>query len=385
MRPIIIIFVFLISLMASSFLSASNKDLYQKLDVFGDVFDIIKKNYVEDVNDKEVIEYAINGMLQSLDPHSGYMNTEIYVEMQEETRGEFGGLGIEVTMENGYVKVISPIDDTPAAKAGIRPGDYITHIDDTGVLGLSLQDAVEMLRGPVGSNIIITIVRIGEEDPINVEIKRAIITVRAVRFNREGDVGYIRLISFSEQADKGIKNAVQSLTNEIGESNLVGFILDLRSNPGGLLDQSAKVTDNFLDTGEIVSIKGRNKKDISRFSASRGDITDGKPIIVLINQGSASASEIVAGALQDHKRAIILGEQSYGKGSVQTIFPLKDSSAIKMTTALYFTPSGDSIHEIGITPDIEVEFIYDDESEEEAKDNQLEYALNLLSNEIEKD
>ena len=385
MRPITIIFVFLISLIASSFLSASNKDLYQKLDVFGDVFDIIKKNYVEDVNDKEVIEYAINGMLQSLDPHSGYMNTEIYVEMQEETRGEFGGLGIEVTMENGYVKVISPIDDTPAAKAGIRPGDYITHIDDTGVLGLSLQDAVEMLRGPVGSNIIITIVRIGEEDPINVEIKRAIITVRAVRFNREGDVGYIRLISFSEQADKGIKNAVQSLTNEIGESNLVGFILDLRSNPGGLLDQSAKVTDNFLDTGEIVSIKGRNKKDISRFSASRGDITDGKPIIVLINQGSASASEIVAGALQDHKRAIILGEQSYGKGSVQTIFPLKDSSAIKMTTALYFTPSGDSIHEIGITPDIEVEFIYEDESQEEAKDNQLEYALNLLSNEIEKD
>ena len=385
MRPITVIFVFLISLIASSFLSASNKDLYQKLDVFGDVFDIIKKNYVEDVNDKEVIEYAINGMLQSLDPHSGYMNTEIYVEMQEETRGEFGGLGIEVTMENGYVKVISPIDDTPAAKAGIRPGDYITHIDDTGVLGLSLQDAVEMLRGPVGSNIIITIVRIGEEDPINVEIKRAIITVRAVRFNREGDVGYIRLISFSEQADKGIKNAVQSLTNEIGESNLVGFILDLRSNPGGLLDQSAKVTDNFLDTGEIVSIKGRNKKDISRFSASRGDITDGKPIIVLINQGSASASEIVAGALQDHKRAIILGEQSYGKGSVQTIFPLKDSSAIKMTTALYFTPSGDSIHEIGITPDIEVEFIYEDENQEEAKDNQLEYALNLLSNEIEKD
>ena len=385
MRPITIIFVFLISLIASSFLSASNKDLYQKLDVFGDVFDIIKKNYVEDVNDKEVIEYAINGMLQSLDPHSGYMNTEIYVEMQEETRGEFGGLGIEVTMENGYVKVISPIDDTPAAKAGIRPGDYITHIDDTGVLGLSLQDAVEMLRGPVGSNIIITIVRIGEEDPINVEIKRAIITVRAVRFNREGNVGYIRLISFSEQADKGIKNAVQSLTNEIGESNLVGFILDLRSNPGGLLDQSAKVTNNFLDTGEIVSIKGRNKKDISRFSASRGDITDGKPIIVLINQGSASASEIVAGALQDHKRAIILGEQSYGKGSVQTIFPLKDSSAIKMTTALYFTPSGDSIHEIGITPDIEVEFIYEDESQEEAKDNQLEYALNLLSNEIEKD
>ena len=385
MRPITIIFVFLISLIASSFLSAGNKDLYQKLDVFGDVFDIIKKNYVEDVNDKEVIEYAINGMLQSLDPHSGYMNTEIYVEMQEETRGEFGGLGIEVTMENGYVKVISPIDDTPAAKAGIRPGDYITHIDDTGVLGLSLQDAVEMLRGPVDSNITITIVRIGEEDPIDVEIKRAIITVRAVRFNREGDVGYIRLISFSEQADKGIKNAVQSLTNEIGESNLVGFIIDLRSNPGGLLDQSAKVTDNFLDTGEIVSIKGRNKKDISRFSASRGDITDGKPIIVLINQGSASASEIVAGALQDHKRAIILGEQSYGKGSVQTIFPLKDSSAIKMTTALYFTPSGDSIHEIGITPDIEVEFIYEDESQEEAKDNQLEYALNLLSNEIEKD
>ena len=385
MRPIIIIFVFILSLIASSFLSASNKDLYQKLDVFGDVFDIIKKNYVEDVNDKEVIEYAINGMLQSLDPHSGYMNTEIYTEMQAETRGEFGGLGIEVTMENGYVKVISPIDDTPAAQAGIRPGDYITHIDDKRVLGLSLQDAVEMLRGPVGSNVIITVVRIGEEDPIEVEIKRAIITVRAVRFNREGNVGYIRLISFSEQADKGIKNAVRSLANEIGEPNLVGFILDLRSNPGGLLDQSAKVADNFLDTGEIVSIKGRNKKDISRFSASRGDLANGKPIIVLINQGSASASEIVAGALQDHKRAIIIGEQSYGKGSVQTIFPLKDSSAIKMTTALYFTPSGDSIHEIGIAPDIEVEFIYDDEDQDEVKDNQLEYALNLLSKEIIKD
>ena len=379
MKHFLIIFVFIFTLNISNLIAANNQDLYKKLDVFGDVFDLIKKNYVKEVDDEKVIEYAINGMLQSLDPHSGYMDAEIYVEMKEETKGEFGGLGIEVTMENGYVKVISPIDDTPAAKAGMRPGDYITHIDGEGILGQSLQDAVEKLRGPVGSKIEITVVRLGEKDPLIVTIKRAIITVQAVKYRPEGDVGYIRLISFSEQANKGVKEAIKNLNKEIGIDNLSGFVLDLRSNPGGLLDQSTKVTNNFLSSGEIVSIKGRDKKDISRFSASSGDLTDGKPLIVLINEGSASASEIVAGALQDHKRAIVVGSQSYGKGSVQTIFPLSDSSAIRMTTALYYTPSGDSIHEVGIAPDIEVESTWDLENE---TDNQLEYALNLLSEEI---
>ena len=379
MKSLFIIFTFIFTFNISNLIAANNQDLYKKLDVFGDVFDLIKKNYVEEVDDEKVIEYAINGMLQSLDPHSGYMDAEIYVEMKEETKGEFGGLGIEVTMENGYVKVISPIDDTPAAKAGMRPGDYITHIDGEGILGQSLQDAVEKLRGPVGSKIEITVVRLGEMDPLIITIKRAIITVQAVKYRPEGNIGYIRLISFSEQANKGIKEAIKNLNKEIGINNLSGFILDLRSNPGGLLDQSAKVTNNFLSSGEIVSIKGRDKKDISRFSAFRGDQTDGKPLIVLINEGSASASEIVAGALQDHKRAIVVGSQSYGKGSVQTIFPLSDSSAIRMTTALYYTPSGDSIHEIGISPDIEVESKWDTENQ---SDNQLEYALNLLNVEI---
>ena len=299
MKFLFAILVFSISLFSFNLISASNQNLYKKLDIFGDVFEIIKNNYVEEIDDEKVIEYAINGMLQSLDPHSGYMDTEIFTEMREETKGEFGGLGIEVTMENGYVKVISPIDDTPAQKAGVRPGDFITHIDDTDVLGLSLTEAVDLLRGPVGKSITIKVVRIGQEDTIDITLKRAVITVQAVKYRREGDVGYIRLISFSEQADKGIKDAINSLFREIGENNTIGFILDLRSNPGGLLDQSARVTNNFLDSGEIVSIKGRDKSDISRFTASGSDITKGKPIIVLINQGSASASEIVAGALQD--------------------------------------------------------------------------------------
>jgi len=379
MRIFIVFLVFISTACLSTLLSADNQNLYKKLDVFGDVFDIIKKNYVEEVHDEKVIEYAINGMLQSLDPHSGYMNAEIYIEMQEETKGEFGGLGIEITMENGYIKVISPIDDTPAARAGIRPGDFITHINDEGILGLSLQDTVDKLRGPVGTKLNITVARLGEQEPLVITLKRAIITVQAVKYKPEGNIGYIRLISFSEQANKGIKEAIKNLNKEIGHINLTGYILDLRNNPGGLLDQSTKVTNNFLNSGEIVSIKGRDKKDISRFSASNGDLAKGKPVIVLINEGSASASEIVAGALQDHKRATIVGTQSYGKGSVQTIFPLKDSSAIRMTTALYFTPSGDSIHKIGITPDIEVENFY---NAEEQVDNQLQYALNLLSEEI---
>ena len=353
----------------------NNKDLYEKLDSFGDVFDLIQKNYVEDVEDEKVIEFAINGMLQALDPHSGYMNTDQYIEMQEETEGEFGGLGIEVSMENGFIKIITPIDDTPAAKAGVMPGDYITHINGESIQGQSLQESVEKLRGLVGTSVEISIARAGEDEVLIKSIKRAIITVQAVKFRREDNVGYIRLISFSEQAGKGIKKAIKDLQKEIGEKNISGFILDLRNNPGGLLGQSIDVTNHFLSSGEIVSTKGRDKRNIARFDASKGDLTNGKPLVILINEGSASASEIVAGALQDHKRAIILGAQSYGKGSVQTIFPLNDKSAIRMTTALYYTPSGDSIHKVGVTPDIEVKSDFSNENE---IDKQLEYALDLL-------
>jgi carboxyl-terminal processing protease len=366
--------IFLILIVNSSH-AENNKDLYEKLDSFGDVFDLIQKNYVEDVEDEKVIEFAINGMLQALDPHSGYMNTDQYIEMQEETEGEFGGLGIEVSMENGFIKIITPIDDTPAAKAGVMPGDYITHINGESIQGQSLQESVEKLRGLVGTSVEISIARAGEDEVLIKSIKRAIITVQAVKFRREDNVGYIRLISFSEQAGKGIKKAIKDLQKEIGEKNISGFILDLRNNPGGLLGQSIDVTNHFLSSGEIVSTKGRDKRNIARFDASKGDLTNGKPLIILINEGSASASEIVAGALQDHKRAIILGAQSYGKGSVQTIFPLNDKSAIRMTTALYYTPSGDSIHKVGVTPDIEVKSDFSNENE---IDKQLEYALDLL-------
>ena len=366
--------IFLILIVNSSH-AENNKDLYEKLDSFGDVFDLIQKNYVEDVEDEKVIEFAINGMLQALDPHSGYMNTDQYIEMQEETEGEFGGLGIEVSMENGFIKIITPIDDTPAAKAGVKPGDYITHINGESIQGQSLQESVEKLRGLVGTSVEISIARAGEDEVLIKSIKRAIITVQAVKFRREDNVGYIRLISFSEQAGKGIKKAIKDLQKEIGEKNISGFILDLRNNPGGLLGQSIDVTNHFLSSGEIVSTKGRDKRNIARFDASKGDLTNGKPLVILINEGSASASEIVAGALQDHKRAIILGAQSYGKGSVQTIFPLNDKSAIRMTTALYYTPSGDSIHKVGVTPDIEVKSDFSNENE---IDKQLEYALDLL-------
>ena len=366
--------IFLILIVNSSH-AENNKDLYEKLDSFGDVFDLIQKNYVEDVEDEKVIEFAINGMLQALDPHSGYMNTDQYIEMQEETEGEFGGLGIEVSMENGFIKIITPIDDTPAAKAGVMPGDYITHINGESIQGQSLQESVEKLRGLVGTSVKISIARAGEDEVLIKSIKRAIITVQAVKFRREDNVGYIRLISFSEQAGKGIKKAIKDLQKEIGEKNISGFILDLRNNPGGLLGQSIDVANHFLSSGEIVSTKGRDKRNIARFDASKGDLTNGKPLVILINEGSASASEIVAGALQDHKRAIILGAQSYGKGSVQTIFPLNDRSAIRMTTALYYTPSGDSIHKVGVTPDIEVKSDFSNENE---IDKQLEYALDLL-------
>ena len=372
------IYTFLFVLFLSFSLNASNENLYKKLNTFGDVFETIRSNYVTEVEEEDVIEAAINGMLQSLDPHSGYMNLENYKEMQEQTDGKFGGLGIEVTSESGYVKIISPIDGTPGAKAGVQPGDYITHIDDESIFGLSLTESVDMLRGLVGTAVKLKIAREGIDEPIEISITRAIITVEAVKFRSEGNVGYIKLISFSEQADRGIKKAIKNLKSEIGNDNLQGYILDLRNNPGGLLGQSIAVTDSFLNSGEIVSTKGRDKSDIGSFKASNGDLTNNKPIIVLINRGSASASEIVAGALQDHKRAIVIGEQSYGKGSVQTVFPLNDKSAIRLTTALYYTPSGDSIHKVGITPDIEV---LNDRDSEIKTDNQLDYALNLLTKE----
>jgi len=378
MKSFLITCLLIITFSLSSSYAESNKNLYEKLDSFGDVFDLIQKNYVEEVEDEKVIEFAINGMLQALDPHSGYMNTEQYIEMQEETEGEFGGLGIEVTMENGFIKIITPIDDTPAAEAGVMPGDFITHINGESIQGQSLQEGVEKLRGLVGTSVEISIARAGEDEVLIKSIKRAIITVQAVKFRREDNIGYIRLISFSEQAGKGIKKAIKSLQKEIGEKNISGFILDLRNNPGGLLGQSIDVTNHFLSSGEIVSTKGRGKRNIARFDATKGDLTNGKPLIVLINEGSASASEIVAGALQDHKRAIILGAQSYGKGSVQTIFPLNDKSAIRMTTALYYTPSGDSIHKIGVIPDIEVKSDFSNENE---TDKQLDYALELLNEE----
>ena len=378
MKTFFLNFLVFIFVLPSSGLTENNINLYEKLDSFGDVFDLIQKNYVKEVEDEKVIEFAINGMLQSLDPHSGYMDMDQYTDMQEETEGEFGGLGIEITMENGFIKVITPIDDTPAAAAGIIPGDYITHINGESIQGQSLQEGVDKLRGLVGTSVEISIARVGEEKELIKSIKRAIITVQAVKFRRENNIGYIRLISFSEQAGGGIKNAIKSLQKDIGESNLTGFILDLRNNPGGLLGQSIEVTNHFLSSGEIVSTKGRNKRDIARFDATKGDLTNGKPIIVLINEGSASASEIVAGALQDHKRAIIVGAQSFGKGSVQTIFPLNDKSAIRMTTALYYTPSGDSIHKVGVTPDIEVKSDFINENNE---DQQLNYALELLNEE----
>ena len=378
MKTFFLNFLVFIFVLPSSGITENNINLYEKLDSFGDVFDLIQKNYVKEVEDEKVIESAINGMLQSLDPHSGYMDMDQYTDMQEETEGEFGGLGIEITMENGFIKVITPIDDTPAAAAGIIPGDYITHINGESIQGQSLQEGVDKLRGLVGTSVEISIARVGEEKELIKSIKRAIITVQAVKFRRENNIGYIRLISFSEQAGRGIKNAIKSLQKDIGESNLTGFILDLRNNPGGLLGQSIEVTNHFLSSGEIVSTKGRNKRDIARFDATKGDLTNGKPIIVLINEGSASASEIVAGALQDHKRAIIVGAQSFGKGSVQTIFPLNDKSAIRMTTALYYTPSGDSIHKVGVTPDIEVKSDFINENNE---DQQLNYALELLNEE----
>ncbi len=333
----------------------ASSETYRQLNLFGDVFAKIREDYVEEVDDQKLIEAAINGMLSSLDPHSSYLNPESYDGMKVQTRGKFGGLGIEVTMENGFVKVVAPIDDTPAAKAGIQAGDLITHLDGEPVLGLTLAEAVDKMRGLVDTDLTLTIRRAGEAEPLEITLTRAIITVQSVRGRLEDDgIIYIRISSFTEQTDSGLRKTIGDLKAEAGDS-FKGLILDLRNNPGGLLDQAIAVSDDFLEKGEIVSTRGRKQGDAQRYNAKPDDIIDGKPIVVLINGGSASASEIVAGALQDHRRAVILGTQSFGKGSVQTIVPLQGNGAMRMTTARYYTPSGTSIQAKGIVPDIEVE------------------------------
>ena len=332
---------------------SDGSDTYRQLQLFGDVFERVRSDYVEEVTDETLIEKAINGMLTSLDPHSAYLNAKSYRDMQVQTKGEFGGLGIEVTMENGVVKVVSPIDDTPAYRAGVKAGDFITRIDGQQVLGLTLAEAVEKMRGPVDTDIALTISRPGEERPFDISITRAIIRIRSVRSRAEGNVAYIRVTSFNEQTEMGLKKAMTSLKSELGD-DMRGIVLDLRNNPGGLLEQAVSVADAFLDKGEIVSTRGRDPDEVQRFSARDGDVSNGKPIVVLINGGSASASEIVAGALQDHRRALVLGTKSFGKGSVQTIIPLSGHGAMRLTTSRYYTPSGRSIQATGIEPDIEI-------------------------------
>jgi carboxyl-terminal processing protease len=336
--------------------AAASADTYRNLNLFGDVFERVRSDYVERPEDAKLVETAINGMLAGLDPHSSYMDGKSFRDMQIQTRGEFGGLGIEVTMEDGLVKVVAPIDETPAAKAGIMANDIITHLDDEAVQGLTLNQAVEKMRGPVNTKIKLRVMRKGAEKPLDIAITRDIIRVRSVRSRQEGDdVAYIRVTQFNEQTTEGVKKMIGDLSSQIPADKLKGFVVDLRNNPGGLLDQAISVSDIFLDRGEIVSTRGRNVEETQRFNARVGDLTKGKPIIVLVNGGSASASEIVAGALQDHKRATVLGTRSFGKGSVQTIIPLgAGNGALRLTTARYYTPSGKSIQAKGITPDIEV-------------------------------
>lgn len=334
--------------------TADYSETYRQLDLFGDVFERVRAQYVEEKADPELIENAINGMLTALDPHSSYLNNEKFEDMQVNTKGEFGGLGIEVTMENGLVKVVSPIDDTPAAEAGIAAGDYIVEIDGEAVMGLTLSEAVDKMRGKVGTEIDLLVSREGEEGPLDFTIIRDIIKIRSVRHRVEGNSGYIRITTFNQNAEAGVKKAIQEIKAELG-NNLNGYVLDLRNNPGGLLNQAIAVSDVFLNKGEIVSTRGRHDEDTKRDNATEGDLADGLPIVVLINGGSASASEIVAGALQDHRRGILLGTKSFGKGSVQTVIPLPGHGAMRLTTARYYTPSGRSIQAKGIEPDILVE------------------------------
>ena len=369
--------IFLTSFFFSYSINSAEIDIYKKIDLFGEVLEKINKEYVDEINQSESMDSAINGLLQSLDPYSAYMSPEIFQEMQTETSGEFGGLGIEVSMESGVVKVISPIDDTPASKAGIKAGDYIVKINNTQVQGKSLSEAVDLMRGPVGSSIELTVRRRGVKKALTFNITREIIEVQSVKSDLlENNIGYIRLTSFNDNSSQQIKKQIKKLKEN---ENLKAFILDLRNNPGGLLSQAIKISDFFLENGEIVSTKSRKKSENRKWFARKGDITGGKTLLVLINYGSASASEIVAGALKDHKRAIILGENSYGKGSVQSIIPLKNKGAIRLTVAKYYLPSGKSISEVGVRPDIEVSEEGDDFRIKTVTDNQLNYAIKLLN------
>ena len=336
--------------------SSERSSVYEQLDLFGDIFERIRSQYVEEVDEAELIEAAINGMLTSLDPHSSYMSPKAAADMRVQTRGEFGGLGIEVTQQDGFVKVVSPIDGTPADAAGIEAGDFITHVDGETVLGLTLNQAVEMMRGPVGSEIIITVVREGEDEPFDVSIIRDTIKLTAVRSRVEGSSVVLRITTFNDQTYPNLSDGIAKQVEELGGiDNVNGFVLDLRNNPGGLLSQAIRVSDAFLEKGEIVSTRGRDPQDGDRYNASPDDLAEGKPIVVLINGGSASASEIVAGALQDHRRAVVVGTRSFGKGSVQTVMPLGGDGAMRLTTARYYTPSGRSIQALGVSPDIIVE------------------------------
>ena len=347
MLKYILLFLFAFPV-SSSF--ADTKETYRQLSIFNEVYNRVKNQYVEELTDKELVEKALNGMLQALDPHSSYMNEEVFKEMQEDTSGTFGGLGIEITTDKGFIKIISPIDDTPADKAGIQAGDYITHLNGDSVVDMNLKEAIDIMRGEVGTSITLTIIR-GTEEPFDVELIRDTIKMASVKHRVLNDVGVLRVSTFNEQTTSGLKDSIQEL--EESENPPIGYVLDLRNNPGGLLTESVSVSDLFLEQGEIVSIRGREKKDVQVYSAKKGDLINQKPLVVLINEGSASASEIVAGALQDHDRAVIMGMKSFGKGSVQTIVPI-DSGAIRLTIAKYYTPSGDSIQAVGIEPDVVV-------------------------------
>ena len=376
MRIYLILFFFIKCLFFTTYLNSAETDIYKKIDLFGEVLEKINKEYVDEINQSKSMDSAINGLLQSLDPYSAYMSPEIFNEMQTETSGEFGGLGIEVSMEAGVVKVISPIDDTPASRAGLKAGDYIVKIEDVQVQGKSLTEAVDLMRGPVGSSIELTVRRRGEKKAITFNITREIIKIQSVKADLlENEIGYIRLTSFNENSGKQIKNKILELEKN---KNVKSYILDLRNNPGGLLSQAIRISDFFLDNGEIVSTKSRQPSENRKWFANKGDLTDGKTLIVLINYGSASASEIVAGALKDHKRAIILGENSFGKGSVQSIIPLKNKGAIRLTVAKYYLPSGKSISEVGVSPDIEINEEGDEFKIKSETDNQLKYAVKLI-------
>ena len=378
MKKIYLVLAFLFLNLVSQNAFSQKKDvLYEKLDLFGDILETINKEYFKQINEGEVIDGAINGMLQSLDPYSSYMSPKTFKSMNTETKGEFGGLGIEVTMEAGLVKVISPIDDTPADRAGIKSGDYIIKLDNKQVKGLTLDEAVNTMRGKSGTPITLTIRRMDVDEPIIVKIVRETIKTKSVVSEIKENIGYLRLRSFNEKSGDELIDKIR----EIGRSkpSLTGYILDLRNNPGGLLSQAIKISDAFLDSGEIVSTKGRDPKDIKVYNSKKGDEINGKPLIVLINKGSASASEIVAGALKDHKRAIVIGEKSFGKGSVQSIMPLSNGGGLRLTTAKYYLPSGETIEEIGVQPDIKVEPQKDNfKINDPINDNQLIYALKLL-------